>query len=572
MICAKSAVKKDGKAEKFAKKEESEEIEEITSVSTISSVSIHIGRPSSTGSCVVREEQGEEIDEIPSSSTVSSVSVHIGSLSSTESSEQNFGTSVAVSSSVEALGNEADDELSSETSSFLSEDECDLDYPQEDALCKRVKSFLPRNVRNHGIGQENDDRSDSLASVENPTVSSSQKNERQLKKAGDGGDNARIWARECPGPSSLHSMPNTLLPPPRPSQQNQACSKKLKGKEQLAEEKLKRRPWGFWKKKRARCQEDEMHANKVRLIKKIKNAIKRKAAQEPDNGATAVPPDETIAQMFGVTIEDCRDSSSNKSSSTCSPASTSTSSSSSWDSSVTTDDDRKDPGTDDYFGDVESANTPEDGAETRSRATASRRTFVISKRGLQKPRTGLPCIGEEATSERFRNGQESVETKPPSANNWDSWDSSTASDEEIEKPNVSHSDRKVESTSESHIKDQTVAAKSPRSTNSWNSSTTSVSDDRPCTELQSLRLESASSWKSSSISDEDVQRLSTPEIQKIEDRNAKTWSSSSPSCSSSISSDDDVEGETLKSSNNGKKKTRSIRRWFRFRRNKVVPL
>ena len=539
VICAKRSAKKNGKIENVAKKEESEEIEEIPSVST---VSIHIGSPSSTGS----SESPLELS-------------------------QDLGTSAQVSSSTEALGNEADDELSSDTSSFLSNEGSDFAHPQEDAFNKRVKSCLPRTVRNHRIGQENDDRSGALASVENP-IFSSLKNERQLKHESNGRDEARNWVKEHPGPSGLHSNHSTSLPPPRPSQRNLVCSKKIKEKEELAGEKLKRRPWGFWKKKRVRSQEKEMHANKVRLIKKIKNAIKRKAAQESDSGATAVPPDETIARMFGVTVEDCRDSSSNNSSSTCSPTSTSTSSSTSWDSSMTSDEDLEDPGTDDNFGDVESSpNTPENGTETRPRVTVSRRTFVISKRDLQKPRIGLPCVGEETTPERFRNGHESVETKPPSVNNWDSWDSSTASDDEVEESNVGHSKREVKSTSENSIKEQTVTANSPCSTNSWVRPTTSNSDDRPCSELQSLILESASSWKSSSTSDGDVKRLSTPEIPKNEVWDATTPSSCS-SCSSSISSDEDVEEETLQSSRDVQKKARSTRKWFRFRNNKVVPL
>ena len=539
VICAKSAVKEDGKPEKVTKKEESEEIEEIPSVST---VSIHVGSPSSTGS----SESPLELS-------------------------QDLGTSAQVSSSTEDLGNEADDELSSDTSSFLSNEGSDFAHPQEDASNKRVKSCLPRNVRNHGIGPENDDRSGALASVENP-ICPSLKNERQSNQESNGGDEARNWAKERPGPSGLHSNHSTSLPPPRPSQRNLVCSKKIKEKEELAGEELKRKPWGFWKKKRVRSQEKEMHANKVRLIRKIKNAIKRKAAQESDSGATAVPSDETIARTFGVTVEDCRDSSSNNSSSTCSPASTSTSSSSSWDSSITSNEDLEDPGTDDNFGDVESENSPENDTETRPRVTVSRRTFVISKRDLQKPRIGLPCIGEERTSERFRNGHESIETKPPSVNNWDSWDSSIASDDEAEEPNGGHSENEVKSTSENLIKEQTVTANSPCSTNSWDRLTTSKSDDRPCSELQSLILESASSWKSSSTPDEDVQRLSTPEIPKNEVKEATTPSSSCSSCSSSISSDEDEEDETLESSNNVQKKARSTRKSFRFRNNKVVPL
>ena len=61
MICTKSVIKKNGKVEKFARKEESDEVEEIPSFSTISSVSIHTRSPSTKWSC-----------ESPSSSDTSS--------------------------------------------------------------------------------------------------------------------------------------------------------------------------------------------------------------------------------------------------------------------------------------------------------------------------------------------------------------------------------------------------------------------------------------------------------------------------------------------------------------------
>ena len=147
VICAKSAVKKNGKVEKFARKEESDEVGEIPSFSTISSVSIHTGSPSSKWSC-----------ESPSSS---------------------------------------------DSSSFLSGDECDFGHPQKDAFQVRRRT-----------------------------------------RESDGRDNARNWARGRPGPSSMHSMPSTSLHHHALHSMNRCVIRNLKEKEQLAGKTLKRRPWG----------------------------------------------------------------------------------------------------------------------------------------------------------------------------------------------------------------------------------------------------------------------------------------------------------------------------------------
>lgn len=537
MICSDNTVEKVGKIEKVERKEESEEIQGTPVVA------IHIRCPSNTGS-----------RECP-----------------LESRQEGTRSAAAVSASVEALGNEADDELSSDSSPFLSaEDECDVAHPQE-ALDKRVKSCLPRNIRNHGLGQQNDDQSDALASVENPVFSSS-KNERQLKQESNGGDKARNWAKERPGPSGLHREPNISLSPPRPSQWKRVYSKELKQEEQLADETLKRKPRRLPRKKRVRSQEEELHANKVRLIKKIKNAIKRKAVQEPDSGAAVLPPDETIAQIFGVAVEDCRDSSSNNSSRSCSPASTSTSTANSWDSFISSDEDLEEPTTDRHFREVsESANNRrENGAKTRQHVTVSRRTFTISNGDLQKPNIGRPVIkGVKSTSERFENGQSSVETRRSSTNNlnWDSWDSSTTSDEAFEELNVGQQDTEEKSTSENAVKEQRRGTNSPCSINSWDLSTSSESDGSTNSEAE-LTLASVSPWESPPTPVGEFQEPSTPGSEKNEARDPRTCSP----CDSSNNADEEIEKGTLETANNGQKKGRKTRSWFRFKKNKVAPL
>ena len=521
VICSQSTVEKVGKIEKVAKKEESGEIEETPVVA------ISIRCPSNTGSW----ESSLELN-------------------------QDTRAAEAVSSSVESLGTDTDDELnlSSDTSSFLSEDERDVTHPQEEegAWGTRVKCCLPRSVRHHGLGKQNDDKADALATVENPAFSSS-KNKRQLEQASNGGGETRNWAKESPGPSGLHSTP--------------------KQKEQLAAEKLKRKTRRFPRMKRVRSQEEEMHANKVRLIKKIKNAIKKQAAQESDSRAAALPTDETIARIFGVTVEDCRDSSSSNSSSSCSPASSTPSTAGSWDSSITSDEDLEEPRTDSHSSEVQTVsqsanNKPEKSAKTRSRVTASRKTFTISNGDLnpQRPSIGAPRNGTESTSECFNSGQNSVETRPPCRNAWDSWDSFTASDEEFAEPNVGHPDMKVKSTSESSIQKQRGSATNNPScsTNSWDSSTILERDGSSEPELT---LESVNSCESFATPGEELQKLSTPESAKNEERSSPT-----PSRDSSINSDEGIAEESLESARNMQTKARRIFKWFRFKNNKVAPL
>ncbi|KAJ7378703.1 hypothetical protein OS493_021285 [Desmophyllum pertusum] len=146
-------------------------------------------------------------------------------------SDQDTGSAVAVSSSLEVLGIESNDQTLSDTSPFLPED-CDVTQPQdvEEDFCLEIrgKSCMPRNMKITGLGQQGDVLSRGLAQVEN-TACSSLRNDDQLQR------------EEFPGSSGLHSTPNISLPPPRPSPWQQVYSKVLKKRKQLAEENLKKK-------------------------------------------------------------------------------------------------------------------------------------------------------------------------------------------------------------------------------------------------------------------------------------------------------------------------------------------
>ncbi|KAJ7388726.1 hypothetical protein OS493_036004 [Desmophyllum pertusum] len=293
-----------------------------------------------------QEETCEEIEETPV------VAIHINCPSNTGSwraqlePDRDTGSAAAVSSSLEVLVIESNDQTLSDTSPFLPEDECDVTQPQdvEEDFCLEIrgKSCMPRNVKITGLGQEDDVPSRGLAQVEN-TACSSLRNDGQLQR------------EELPGSSGLHSTPNISLPPPRPSPWQQVYSKVLKKREQLAEENLKKKKPRRSPKKKSFNLEDEIRARNVRIIKQIKKAARSKAAQGPNSDAVALPPDEAIARIFGVDVEDFRDSSSNNSFSS-SHASTRSSSAASRDSSITLDEDLEDAA-------LDSANNKQKGAK-----------------------------------------------------------------------------------------------------------------------------------------------------------------------------------------------------------------
>ena len=330
---------------------------------------------------------------------------------------ENTGSASVVSSSAEVLGFEADDELSSDTS-FQSVEESD-----------------------HGKGE------------------------------------ARNCAEREPGPSGLHNTPKLSRPPLRSSKGKELYSKNLEQKQQPGEGKLKRKPWYRPRTKHNLSQEEEAHANKIRIIKKIINAVKKVEAQKPDSRQAALTTDEAIAKIYGVAVEDCRDSSLDNCSSSSSPSSTGTST-----SSTESDEDLEQPRTGRHLREVQTAsagvkNMPQKDVKTTSHVAASWESFSESKKDFQKASTAGPWNGANLTSENAKNGRDGANTTGASANSWDSSttsdeafeNSSTSLEEEYKKPNVER--REIKSTLQSG---QTGATKAS-SWNSWDSSTTSDS-------------------------------------------------------------------------------------------------
>ena len=488
VICSVSRIEKVGKCDKVERTDESEGTSEVE---------IHVNCPSNAGSW---ESELIDLREDTESASV-------------------------VSSSAEVLGFEADDEMSSDTSSFRSEEESE-----------------------------------------------------------NGTDEARNCAEREPRPSGLQGTPNISLPPPRSSKWKQVYSKKHEQKEQLLEEKRKRKPRRRPRTKHIHSQEDETNANKIRIIKKIRNAIKKAAARDPDRGQVALPTDETIAQIFGVTVEDCCDSGSDNCSSSSSSASTRPSTETSWNSPINSDED------------LEQQKT---GRDFREVQTASEE--------FEEPNVGRSHSEIKSTPESEGNAQASATTSSPATN---SWDSSTTVDEEFEEPNVGRSHNEIKSTTEGEGNAQASATTGSPATNSWDSSTTldeefeepkaacswpfkgfkSNSDsekngkmgaatnasftnlrDSPHSEEEPTS-EATSSWHSSTPLDEDFQKPNTPKSEKNVQCGARARSCSASSWNSSTNSLEDLDQLTKESENNGQEKARKARKWFRFKTNKVAPL
>ena len=266
---------------------------------------------------MAKKKESEEIEETPV------IEIHINcpvskvdSRQSQVELKQDSGTGHTRPSSVEALDVESSEQSLSDASLVLSEDDRAVGHSQdleEDFSLKvQGKSCLPRNVTVTGLAQQNDFQGCALASVESPACSSW--NENQLQRQGNGSGECSNWAKEGPGSSGLHGAPKISLPLPRPSLWQQVYCKTLKKRERLVEEKLQRKMQGR-PRKEAVSLEEAIRARSIRVIKKVKKSMRLEADQDPNSGPAVLPPDEAIARMFGVTVEDCRDSSSDNSSS-----------------------------------------------------------------------------------------------------------------------------------------------------------------------------------------------------------------------------------------------------------------
>ena len=486
------------------------------------------------GSCnsvicsVSRVEKFDKVERRDESEGTSEVEIHMNCPSNSGSWESELmdlkedsgsaSVSVSVSSSAEVLGFDADDEMSSDT------------------------------------------------------VASSFPSEEESENGKDEARNSQCTERE-PGPSKLRDTPNNLLPPSRSSKWKQVYSKKLEQKEQLAEEKRKRRPRRRPRTKNIPSQEDETRANKIRIIKKIKNAIKKAATRDPDSGHAALPTDETIAQIFGVAVEDCRDSSSDDCSSSSSSASTRPSSETSWNSPINSDEDLERQRTGRRVREAQTASasvkkkprksvktSKSKGVNTTPSANSWDSSTTVDEE-FKEPNVGRPHSENKSITKSEGNGQARDITTSPSTN---SWDRSTTLDEESEEPKVTcswpgFSMFKSISDSEKNRK-MGVTASAPFN----NSRDSPHNEEEPTSEATSSR-------HSSTTLDKDFQKPSTPKSEKNVQCGARARSCSASSWNSSTNSLEELDQLTMESENDGQK-AREARKWFRFKTNKVAPL
>ena len=458
-------------------------------------------------------ENVEEMKEKVESGKVEqmpAVAIHAKSTSSIVSFKSELELSVR--GSCATVDFEADDESSSSgTLSFQSEDEGDVPQPQGEALSQnksRLATNTNRTVQHHGLGQLV--QSCVLPPVEKP-ASSSFKNKRSVKDVNNCGA----------------------------SQRTTKCNKRA----QLAEEKSKRKPRRFLRKKRV-GQEKEMYANKVRIIKKIKDAVKKKASRETDSCSPVLPPDETIARIFDVDVEDCRDSNSSDGASSCSSVSTRPSTANSWDWDSTSDEDIPGPSTGRHSRDVQSV------TKTRASSANSSGSSTTVEEDFEKPRVNRHHEKLETSSANARNGNMGAIPRPSAVT---PWYSSTSSEEDLERPRVRRPHRRVQSTSVRARNGPQMRARTPCPTNSWDDSST---------------LEESEESNSSCLQN-DLEP--TPEYERNVKNCSRAQSSSFVSSwNSSCNSDEDLEKASLENANSRQKGARS-RTWFRLKNNKITP-
>ena len=464
-------------------------------------------------------ENVEEMNEKVESERVeemSAVAIHAKSTSSIVSFQSELELSVR--GSCATVDFEADDESSSSgTLSFQSEDEGDVSQPQEEALSQnksRLATNTNRTVQHHGLGQLV--QSCVLPPVEKP-ASSSFKNKRSVKDVNkcDGETNC---AKRHFGASQRTTKPNK--------------------KEQPAE-KSKRKSRRFVRKGRV-GQEKEMYANKVRIIKKIKDAVKKKASRATDSCSPVLPPDETIARIFDVDVQDCRDSNSSDGASSCSPMSTRPSTANSWDWDSTSDEDIPGPSTGRQFKEVQSVS----GVMTRTCSVSSSGSSTTVE-DLEKL-----SIGRETSSANASNGNMGAIPRPSAVT---PWYSSTSSEEDLGRPRIRRPHRRVQSTSERARNGPQLRARTPCPTNSWDDSSTLEESEE----------------SSSSCLQNDLEPTAEDE-RNVKNCSRAQSSSFVSSWNSSCNSDEDLEKASLENANSRQKGARSRTR-FRLKNNKITP-
>lgn len=293
VICANGEIEK---VENFEKTETSETTEGLEKTTTIEETrrSKKTGRSKKTKRIKKREKTGrneknDDIEETPV------IEIHIRCPSSSWQSQSELkqaaaaagaaasGTTAKVCSSLELIDIEDGDEPLMEQQEFRPGNKSDVAHAQVDGL---------RKIRE--LAEQNDTRPGSCT---------------EARQQPDGND--REYS--LPGSSGLHRRTKFSAPPPRPSQWHQVYTKKLKHKEKRAEESLKKEPKKKPKKRITREEQD--HAYRISLIKKIKKSIMKNAKSQGSNVAPVpIAIDEYFSRIFGVDVEDIKAGSSSSSS------------------------------------------------------------------------------------------------------------------------------------------------------------------------------------------------------------------------------------------------------------------
>lgn len=252
-----------------------------------------------------RIERSDEIEETPV------IEIHIRCPSPTASwnsqaeFKQAVGATAKVCSSLEVIDIEDADETLTEEKQFLSGNNSDDPHTHVEYLKLGGAS---RPDKNRGFAKQNDVQDGERAEVEQRSSLSSN-NETQLQRQAYNDRKSSNLA----GSSVIHRRTKFSAPLPSPSQWLQVYVKKLKHKEKHAEESLKKEPKKKPKKQLSREEQD--YAYKISFIKKIKKSIKKNAKSHGANAAPdLVATDEYFARIFGVNVEDLKDSSSSSSS------------------------------------------------------------------------------------------------------------------------------------------------------------------------------------------------------------------------------------------------------------------
>ena len=131
----------------------------------------------------------------------------------------------------------------------------------------------------------------------------------------------------------------------------------------------------------------------MRLIKRIKDGVRRKASHNNDSGCPVLPPEKSVTRIFNEDAEDCSESRLDDGASKCSSVSTRLSTATFWDCDNTLSEDIPETSSGHHFRELPSAQERMSVIKTRTCAASSLGTSTTMRDNHGKVETKNGCMG-----------------------------------------------------------------------------------------------------------------------------------------------------------------------------------